>query len=135
MADTRQRLRVLIWELWNRGRDPWELSWSLPLLNPVNGAECLWSTDTMGGKDALAALLTAYADRVDSNPTDGKTLPVITLGTDTYPHRSRGDIAIPILDIVGWMLPPNKPRPPLPKAEPPRELPAPDPFDADSIPF
>jgi hypothetical protein len=108
------------WELWNRGRDPWQLAWSLPLFNQINGEEALWTTDTMGGRDALAALLVAYADRVDSSPSDGTTLPVIELGTSNYRHPSRGNIAIPVLDIVGWAVPPNKPRPPLPKAEPPK---------------
>jgi hypothetical protein len=111
------------WELWNQGRDPWQLAWSLPLFNPVSGEEVLWSTDTIGGKDALGALLVAYADRVDSNPIDGKTLPVIELGSSSYKHPTRGNIATPMLDIIGWMAPPNKLRPPLPKAEPPKALP------------
>jgi hypothetical protein len=123
------------WEVWNRGRDPWELSWSLPLFNQVSNEQCLWSTDTVGGKDALGALLVAYADRVDSAPTDGKVLPIVQLGTDSYDHGTRGIIAIPILDILGWATAPNTPRPPLPRAQPPKELPAPDPFDTDSIPF
>jgi hypothetical protein len=123
------------WELWNHGRDPWQLAWSLPLFNQISGEEVLWTTDTIGGKDALAALLTAYADRVDSKPTDGATLPVIELGSSTYKHPTRGDIATPALDIVGWALPPNKPRPPLPKAEPPKAIAAPS-SDMDSeLPF
>src|SRR5262245_7005273 len=67
------------WALWNKGRDPWQLAWSLPLFNQVSGEEVLYTTDTIGGRDCLAALMVAYADRVESNPSDGKTLPVIRL--------------------------------------------------------
>jgi hypothetical protein len=108
------------WQLWNNGRDPWQLQWSLPLFNQVSGEEVVFSTDTLGGRDALATLLQAYADRVDSRPADNTTIPVVELGTSSYRHPARGDVQIPVLDIVGWAKPPNKPRPPLPKAEPPK---------------
>jgi hypothetical protein len=111
------------WEVWNHGRDPWQLAWSLPLYNQISGEEVLWTTDTIGGKDALAALLVAYADRADSKPTDGATLPVIELGSSNYNHPTRGPIATPTLDIIGWAVPPAKLRPPLPVAEPPKALP------------
>jgi len=123
------------WEWGNYGRDPWQLAWSLPLFNQVSGEEVLYSTDTMGGKDALAALLTAYADRVDSSPADGKILPVIELGTSSYRHPQRGEIHVPVLDIIDWAAPPTKPRPPLPKAEPQKALSGPKDDLADSIPF
>jgi hypothetical protein len=106
------------WDVWNRGKDPWQFKWSLPLFNQVSGEEVLYSTDTLGGRDALAALMTAYADRLDSSPTDGKILPIIELGSSSYPHPDRGQIKIPVLDIIGWTPAPDKPRPPLPKAEP-----------------
>jgi len=106
------------WEWGNYGRDPWQLGWSLPLFNQVNGEEVLYTTDTMGGKDALAALLTAYADRVDSTPVDNKILPVVELGASSYRHPQRGQVHVPQFDIVAWAVPPNKLRPPLPKAEP-----------------
>jgi hypothetical protein len=112
------------WSVWNNGRDPWQLGWSLPLYNQVSFEEVLWTTDTMGGRDCLAALMNAYADRLDSNPADGKILPIVELGTSSYPHPARGQIKIPVLDITGWAAPPNKPRPPLPVAEP-QALPTP----------
>jgi hypothetical protein len=118
------------WQVWNRGRDPWQLAWSMPLYNQVSGEEVLWSTDTMGGCDALAALLQAFADRLDLNPSDNKTLPVIELGSSSYHHPDRGEIQIPILDIIGWVVPPNKPRPALPTAAPPDALPAAKPQQA-----
>jgi hypothetical protein len=124
------------WRDGNRGRDPWELQWGLPLFNQVSGEDALYTTNTYGGRDALSALLTAYCDRIETTPNDNAILPVVELDTDKYRHPTRGDdVHIPLFNVVGWAVPPNKPRPPLPKAEPPRELPAPDPFDADSIPF
>jgi hypothetical protein len=128
------------WELWNGGRDPWQMGWSLPLFNQVSGEQALWSTDTVGGKDALGILLAAYADRVDTEPADGATLPVVELGSSTYTHPTRGDIATPVLDIVGWVVPPTTARPSLPVAEPPKAIAAPHaralPSDLDDeIPF
>ena len=114
------------WKVWNRGRDPWQLAWSMPFYSQISGEEVLWTTDTTGGCDALAALLQAYADRIDLNPADNKTLPVIELNSGSYRHRQpdRGEIQIPILDVIGWVVPPNKPRPPLPAPEPRNALPS-----------
>jgi len=106
------------WDVWNKGRDPWQLGWSLPLYNQASLEEALWTTDTMGGRNALAALMIAFADHFDTNPADGQILPAIELGSSSYRHPDRGEINIPVLDIIGWAAPPNKPRPPLPTAEP-----------------
>jgi hypothetical protein len=134
------------WDIWSKGRDPWELAWHLPMFNQVSGEQLLWTTNTLGGRDCLAALLTAYADRLDSQPADNKTLPVVELDSDSYSHQTRGRIAIPQLNIIGWALPPVTPRPPLPVASAPA-LPSPaskeadavladaDPLMDDSIPF
>jgi len=126
------------WAIWNRGRDPWELGWTLSLYNSLSFEEVIWTTNTLGGRDCLAALLNAFADRVDSNPADGKILPITELGSSSYHHANRGDIRVPVLDIVGWAVPPAKPRPPLPAVEP-QAAPAPGariPQDLDDqIPF
>src|SRR6516164_10212675 len=116
-------LNVDEWEVWNKRRDPWSLAWTLPVFNQVNGEEAIYQTDTKGGRDCLAILLRAFADRVDSDPTDGKILPVVELDTDSYHLADRGEIKIPVFNIIGWITPPNKPRPALPTAEPPDALP------------
>jgi hypothetical protein len=114
------------WAIWSKGRDPWGEQLHLPLFNAVSNEQMLWSTFTEGGKKAIATLLIAYADRCDAQPADGKVLPVVLLGSDTYPHRNFGDIACPTLNIVGWAVPPATPRPPLPTAPPaPRAIEAP----------
>jgi len=123
-----------LWQVGNSGKDPWELNWSLPLYNPVSGEEVVYSTNTYGGRDALSALLTAYCDRVDAKPDDNTTIPIVELDTDKYRHPTRGDVHVPLFNIVGWAVPPVKPRPPLPKAEPPKAIAAPS--DAGSeLPF
>jgi hypothetical protein len=106
------------WDVWCKGRDPWQHGWSLPLYGPVSGEEVLYSTDTMGGQSCLSILLQAFCDRVDSNPADNKILPTVELNSSSYRHPERGEIKVPVLDIVGWATPPNKPRPPLPAADP-----------------
>jgi hypothetical protein len=133
-----------LWEVWNKGRDPWALKYTLPLFNQVSGEQAIWQTDTIGGKDCLAALLQAFADRVDMHPADNAILPVVELGSSSYHHESRGKINTPTLDLISWIVPPNIPRPSLPQAplpkpesqqviEGPRTSLAKD-FD-DSIPF
>jgi hypothetical protein len=117
------------WKIWTRGRDPWQLGWTLPLFNQVNGEQVIYQTDTYGGRDCLAALLQAYTDRIDSDPGDGKTLPVVELDSGSYRHAEIGEVNIPLLNIIGWAVPPNMPRPPLPKAEP-KKLPAAKPQQA-----
>jgi hypothetical protein len=124
------------WRHGNGGRDPWELQWSLPLFNQVSGEEVIYGTGTIGGRDALSALLTAYCDRIETAPSDNAVLPVVELDTDKYRHPARGDeVHIPLFNIVGWAVPPNKARPVLPKAEQPKAITASS-SDADSdIPF
>jgi hypothetical protein len=104
------------WAIWSNGRDPWSLQWHLPLYNQVSGAEVIWSTDTRGGKDALAALLHAFADRIDAG--EAKSLPIVELGSGTYPHQNYGPVHVPQLDIVGWVEPPPTVRPALPAPAP-----------------
>lgn len=109
-----------LWEIWNKGRDPWQLKYTLPLFNQVSGEQVIYQTDTMGGKDCLSTLLQAFADRVDTRPSDNAILPVVELGTGSYFHEARGKIAIPTLDIITWTVPPNIPRPSLPLAPLPK---------------
>ena len=122
------------WATWNNGRDPWEEQIFVPFFNAVNGEQYLWGTGTAGGKSAIATLITAYADRVDAKPDDGKILPLVELGTSSYPHRSFGEVAVPTLDIMGWAAVPTTPRPPLPLPPPP-PAPALLVSDDDTVPF
>jgi hypothetical protein len=121
-----------LWRIWTKGRDPWVLQWHLPLFNQISGEQVLWTTDTLGGRDCLAALLNAFADRLDSAPEDGKILPVVELDTDSYQHPTRARIFTPQLNIINWCVPPATPRPPLPTAPTPA-LPSPASKEADAV--
>jgi hypothetical protein len=122
-----------LWDIWCGGRDPWgNLQWHLPMFNAVSNEQLLWTTDTMGGCDALAALLNAFADRLAADPADGKILPIVELDSDTYHHPTRGAIAVPLFNIVGYAVMPTTPRPPLPVAPAPRALPSPASKEAEA---
>jgi hypothetical protein len=104
------------WAIWSDNRDPWVLQWHLPLFGMVSGEAFVWSTDTVGGKQALADLLSAYADQADSGEL--KNLPVVELRSSSYPHQDYGRVHTPQFDIVGWAEPPATARPALPVAAP-----------------
>src|SRR5262245_56269589 len=87
-----------------RPRDPWQFGMHLPLLNE-EGEQYIFSTSSQGGRNALANLADAYADkRMSSN---GKNLcPLVELGTESYDHRSYGTVNTPTFDILKWVEPP-----------------------------
>ena len=64
------------------------------------GLEARFSTTSVGGKRAVQALAVAIATQVDAN--QAKPVPVITLGTENYQHKSYGRIFTPIFDIKEW---------------------------------
>jgi hypothetical protein len=103
------------WAIYCKGRDPWTLQFHLPFFDLVSGQQFVWSTDTRGGKDALGAILTAYADHHAHAPKDEDILPHIVLNSSGYNHPTEGYfVATPQLDIIGWKKPPALPRPVLP---------------------
>ena len=102
------------WDIYCKGRDPWVFSWILPLFDAASGEAFLWSTDSRGGRDAIANLLTAYADRVEANPEEKKTLPIVELATGGYAHAQFGFVHTPELNILDWAEPAPISRPQLP---------------------
>jgi hypothetical protein len=125
----------------SNGRDPWSLQWHLPLVNAVSNEQFIWSTNSQGGKDAISALLAAYADHVDAG--EKATLPIVALATSSYPHPEFSIVHTPQLDIIGWVEPPATQRPALPIVAMPQLLPASAPTEKkpelaeldDEIPF
>ena len=61
-----------VWDISSNGKDPWQEQIHLPLFNAVSNEQMVWSTFTAGGRDAIANLLTAFAERCDLNPEDSK---------------------------------------------------------------
>ena len=90
-----------LWETDDNGRaiDPWSETATLPLKNPRTGEEFTFSTSSTGGRQAVAKLVYAWRHGV----TQGKSgLPVITLGSDTYPHKKFGPVHFPVFKVVRW---------------------------------
>jgi hypothetical protein len=104
--------------LWDHAdRDPWQLAWFLPLIDEKTGELFIYSTPSKGGKDALAALLEAYADHCEQEQDHKLSAqpsykqPIVTLKADSYPHpKFSSQVIIPVLDIIRWVDPPDFPK-------------------------
>jgi hypothetical protein len=85
---------------------PWKPQWSVNL-KCVDGAdagvEVVFKTTTDGGIRALAELINTIRDRCNGNQHDGKIVPIVLLGKDSYPHSEFGRIWIPVPTVVDWM--------------------------------
>jgi hypothetical protein len=89
------------------------------------GIEVTYKPTTVGGIQAVAGLIEAVRDRLNSSAHDGKVAPVVRLEKDSYQHSQFGRVWTPVLEIVDWMplsgpAPAPKPASPPPPAEPPR---------------
>jgi hypothetical protein len=100
LGDTDQAL----WETDDEGRlkDPWQPTHELPLLDPECGEKYVYTTSSVGGKDALGKLSGAFSRGRARHPNDN---PVVTLGAGGYQHKvkSRGWIHVPVFKIVSWV--------------------------------
>jgi hypothetical protein len=90
------------WELDENGRDfvdPWQKTTLFVLASPVAPHDLYtFTTSTVGGKGAVAALCEAHA-----RTTEGVgQYPVVTLATDSYQHKNRaiGRVKTPVFEIV-----------------------------------
>jgi hypothetical protein len=64
------------------------------------GVQILWKTNSYGGRKEYTALMNAVAERVQSGTTD--ILPLISLSSDEYEHKTYGLIKTPVFNIVAW---------------------------------
>jgi hypothetical protein len=99
--------------------DPWQFGFHLSLSDPNDGQLYVYSSGTAGGKDALANLQDAFADHVEAFPAEAEKLPLICLDAGSYLHPNYGRVAVPHLDIVGWVDPPTGIKQIQPPAPPP----------------
>jgi hypothetical protein len=105
----------------------WQEEWAVSL-KCIGGAdagiEVIYKPTTVGGIQAIVALLEAVRDRLASGSGhDGKVAPIVRLGKDSYQHPQHGRVWTPLLTIVDWM-PLNGPVPaPTPTSPPPAEQP------------
>jgi hypothetical protein len=94
----------------NERKDPWQLTYYVPLADPRTAQLYWFSTTTDGGKDAWADLSDAYADSQDCQDTVGK-LPRVALCFDSYIGQHGGKVYKPIFKILGFEDPPPGLRP------------------------
>jgi len=97
--------KPLVTELPNHGF-PWQEQFSVDMkfiTGADAGAEVVYKPTTLGGKGALLGLINAWLNRVHGDQHDGKTVPVVRLGRDSYPHQKYGRVWIPVLTVVDWI--------------------------------
>ena len=89
------------WELDPNGIaiDPWQACNTLPMKGLETGEEYVFTTGSRGGIGAVGKLAMAYGrQRYKHNGQ----LPVIEIGSDSYRHKTYGDVPYPTFKIVGW---------------------------------
>jgi hypothetical protein len=67
------------------------------------GIEVIFKTTTVGGLQAVAGLIEAVRDRLNSGQHDGKISPIVLLERDAYSHGQYGRTPTPQMRIVDWM--------------------------------
>jgi hypothetical protein len=84
---------------------PWseQLAVSLKCIDGTDaGTEVVFKPTTVGGIQAVAALIDAVRDRL-AGEHGGKVVPIVHLEKDSYPHSQYGRVWTPLLTIVDWM--------------------------------
>jgi hypothetical protein len=129
-----------LWSKDKKGKlvDPVKEAVMLPMIDPATREEFTFSSFNYGGVKAAKRLHSAYVKQLRAAPETTKgCLPVVALGTDSYPHPDKefGRIYNPVFEGLDWiraselLLPPEpseygEPPPddvPLPLADPPAE--------------
>jgi len=67
------------------------------------GVEVVYKPTTEGGIAAVKALIDAVRERLNGGQHDGKVVPIVQPGKDSYQHKEHGKIWIPELPVTGWM--------------------------------
>ena len=89
------------WETDSNGapQDPWQECNTLPMKDPETGQEFVFTTGSRGGIGAIGKLASGYG-RARHKQAD--KLPVIQIGSDSYRHKTYGDVSYPTFKIVEW---------------------------------
>ncbi|WP_027547292.1 hypothetical protein [Bradyrhizobium sp. WSM2254] len=82
-----------------RPKDPWSLQWKLPMQNVKTGDAAIFTTDTVGGSQAVKALIKEYHRRRNTG-----SLPIIALKSRSYSNEW-GVQHVPVFHIVRWTTP------------------------------
>ena len=79
--------------------DPWQIVNTLPMKDPETGQEFVFTTGSRGGIGAIGKLASGYG-RARHKQVD--KLPIIEINSDSYRHKTYGDVSFPTFKIVGW---------------------------------
>ena len=85
---------------------PWQEQWAVNLkcLSGADaGVEVVFKATTDGGIKAVVLMVDLIRDRINSNQHDGKIVPIVLLEKDSYQHKERGKVWIPVLNTIDWM--------------------------------
>ncbi len=94
-----------LWEvddLTGKAKNPWQETATFPAKSPATGLEFTFTTQSDGGRKAVAKLIYAWRHGV----TQGKAgLPVIEIGAGGYNHKvkSVGWVDCPTFKIARWV--------------------------------
>jgi len=68
------------------------------------GQQFTFKTGTVGGRSAVDAMVDVLMARLDDVEVmgGGGIYPVLEFATDSYKHKTRGKIFVPVITVVGW---------------------------------
>ena len=105
---------------------PWQEEWAVNLkcLDGADaGVEVVYKATTDGGIKAIVIMVDLVRDRLNGGQHNGKIVPIVLLEKDSYQHKERGKVWIPVLNTIDWMSldgPAPTPTPEPPPVEQPR---------------
>lgn len=67
------------------------------------GTVVMYKTTAKGGIKAMKELMQSIVDHFKAHPDSDKFIPVVTLNTDSYKHKTYGKIYTPVISIVDWL--------------------------------
>lgn len=79
----------------------WQDQLSIRLHQIEEGLDVVYKTSTHGGKTAISELAEACANQADADEV--YRVPVVTLHTDHYKHKTRGKVYVPKIKIEYWV--------------------------------
>jgi len=85
---------------------PWQEEWAVNLkcLDGADaGVEVVYKATTDGGIKAIVIMVDLVRDRLNGGQHNGKIVPIVLLEKDSYQHKERGKVWIPVLNTIDWM--------------------------------
>jgi hypothetical protein len=79
----------------------WQDQLSIRLHQIEEGVDVVYKTSTHGGKTAISELAEACADQAEKD--EDYRVPVVTLHTDWYKHKTRGKVYVPQIKVEYWV--------------------------------